>query len=142
MSRDSTIQQDLRDEARAYGRYLVGSELDEPLVARYVAAHKTLLGEPASLREQSVVEFTHRHPWSLSLVDAAAGLLRPGTLLRKKLLLLTAVLETTTRFAPAFLSRRTSKLAFVGSLAAIGFVAGARAVLGMPLLLFAERRGA
>ena len=94
---------DPRDiEARAVARYLLGVEPPEPLLARYRQAHAVLLPDP-SPQDQAVLEFLRRHPWSLPFLDGATSLLAPESILRKKILLMLSILETTPAFAPIFI---------------------------------------
>lgn len=83
---------DLRTEARVFGRYLVGQAPSETLVERYCAANHAI---PAVQGDDEVVAYARRHPWAVPLLDAAAGLTAGGSLLRKKLLVMTAIVETT-----------------------------------------------
>ena len=78
----------------------------------------------------ALVAFARRHPWSVSLLDAASGLLRPGSLLRNKILLMAAILETSPTFADEFLPRDARPLGLLLALVAHGTVAVARAALG------------
>jgi len=49
-----------------------------------------------------MLEFVRRHPWSLPPLDATAALMDPQGLLRKKLFLMLAILETTTTHVDVF----------------------------------------
>src|SRR5207249_3660259 len=82
-----------------------------------------------------------RHPWSVSLLDAASGLLRPGSLLRNKILLMAAILETSPAFADEFLPRDARPLGLLLALVAHGTVAVARAALGAVVYAAAVRSG-
>lgn len=77
-----------------FARYLVRREPSTILVERYVRAHEELLSEADAI-DHDVVEFARRHPWSIGMLDASAGLIGGSSLLRKKLLLMTALVETT-----------------------------------------------
>lgn len=132
-------QRELEDEARTFGRYLVGRIPPAELVARYCEAMSVLLAEPASPRDAALLAFARRHPWSLSCLDAAAGLLERDGLLRSKLLVLTAVLETSPTFADEFLPRGASLARLLSGLGVAGVAAVLRLALGLLLWPLAVR---
>ncbi len=129
----------LEAEARAFARYLVGREPPAELVARYRDASHALFYEPVDPRETAVVDYARRHPWSLPFLEAASALLRPGSLLRNKVLMMSAVLETSPAFAEEFLPRNTSVGGLVLRVLVEGTGAAVRTVLGAPLLAVASR---
>lgn len=117
---------DLEHEARLFGRYLVSRDPSETLVARYVRANTELLAD----EDDAVVAFARRHPWSIAMLDASAGLFDAGSLLRKKLLLMTAIVETTPELAArtepvdASLPRLAVRLGVAGARAAANVIGG------------------
>jgi len=119
------------DEAAAYGRYVMGFEIDAAARDAYERAARTL-GYDAS---DAMTRFVQRHPWTLPALDAALALTRPDTLLRKKLLLMAAVLETRPEYSAAFLPRDRSWLAATGVAVSI-LRAGLLAVFGLILARF------
>ncbi len=129
----------LRAEAVAFSGYLLGEEPGSDLIERYVAASRILFSEPAEARDRAVIDFGVRHPRSIGFLDAAAGLVRPSSRLRQKILLMAAVLEATTRFAPEFLPRRRSVPAILTAVVGLGAAAVLRAGLGCVLFLFVGR---
>ena len=92
----------LRLEARQFGAYLVGIEPPEELVHRYLQA-MSVLDLPVTDKDRRLLRFTNRHRWSIGFVDGALALTRPSSVIRKKLLVLTAILEATPQFADVFL---------------------------------------
>lgn len=126
-------------EACLFGHYLVGREPPSALARRYVEADRVLFTRDAGLPEQRVMAFILRHPRSLPFVDAAAGLLRPDSLLRRKVLVMAAILETSTPFVDEFLPGRTTLTALLAVLATAGFLWTMQLVMGIPLLWLAER---
>ena len=125
-------------EARTFARYLVGRVPPDESVARYVdASHALFPAPPAS--EESVLAFARRHPWSVGFLDAASGLLRPGSLLRSKLLVMAAILEASPAFADDFLPRSVPPVALFVQLALHGSLVVVRALLG-PLVWAAATR--
>jgi hypothetical protein len=128
----------LENEARLFTRYLVGREAHK-LVARYRDASRALFYQPANAAETAVVAYVHRHPWSLPFLEAASALLRPGSLLRNKVLMMGAILETSAAIAEEFLPRNVSLAGLVLRVLAGGTAAVVRTLLGAPLLAAASR---
>lgn len=129
----------LADEARRFGRYLVGREPPPELIQRYVAAAGALFAAAGPSAEDAVLGFVRRHAWSLGPLDAACGLLRPGAVLRSRILVMAAILEASPAFADAFLPRNVSLGRFVGRLAVSGTIAVGQVLLGAILLPLASR---
>jgi hypothetical protein len=94
-----------RSEAKRFGRYLIGQEPTQVVVDRYVAAmaasHTAL-----SDRDRRRLQFVAGHPAWLSIVDAGVALLDPGSSLRWRLLVMTAILEATPEHTGEFLPVR------------------------------------
>lgn len=130
---------ELESEARLFTRYLVGREAPDELVARYRDASRALFYEPVDAREAAVVAYVHRHPASLPFLEAASALLRPGSLLRNKVLMMAAVLETSPAFANDFLPRNVSLTGLVLRVVASGTAAVLRTLVGAALLAAASR---
>ena len=131
--------QALAAEAHAFGRYLVGRPPPAELVARYRDASRVLFTAPVTPAEAAVVGFVRRHPWSVSLLDAATGLLRPASLLRSKILVMAAILETSPEFADDFLFRPVHPLVLALRVAGLGLLVVGRVLVGMALYPAAAR---
>lgn len=129
----------MEGEARLFARTLVGRVPREELVARYVEACRTLFPAPGSPRDEALLAFARRHPWSVSLLDAACGLLWRNARLRERMLVMAAVLEASPDFAEEFLPRTLGPLALFAQLAGVGIVAVGRALAGVLLLPLAMR---
>src|SRR5206468_10013985 len=132
---------DLDTEARVFGRYLVGRIPPRELVARYRDASRTLFVRAVSPADAAIVRFARRHPWSAGFLDAAEGLVHPGGLLRSKILVMSAILETSPAFADEFLPRSVHPLRLVARLAVSGTAAVFRAAVGVVLHRAAARAG-
>jgi hypothetical protein len=89
------------DEARTFGRYVVGREIDQRVADLYARASRELGCES----HDRVAQFALRHPWSIGALDAALALTASDAPLRKKLLLMAAILETQPEYCDAFLPR-------------------------------------
>lgn len=126
-------------EARVFGRYLVGRIPPAELVGRYRDANRVLFVAPPAPAEAAVVGFVRRHPWSVSLLDAAVGVLRPGSLLRNKILVMAAVLEASPTFADEFLPPTSGAVSLALRVFGLGAMAVGRAALGMLVYPAASR---
>ncbi len=126
-------------EARILGRHLVGRRPPESAIERYGKAHRLLLERSGDERDGAVAAFALRHPWSLPLLDAACGVVRPQGILRSKLLIMAAVLEASPELAAEFLPRDTPRAALVVKLGCFGLAAVLRTALGLLLYPVASR---
>lgn len=133
MSGDLNAQQELREEARVFARYLFGCDLPSELEERYVRASELLFEQTTYRQDQAMLAFVRLRPWSVSFLDGASGLLRPDGLLRRKMLLLAALAETSPEFALEFLPRQRPTLALLGNLVGLGLIGVVRALLGIAL---------
>lgn len=139
MSGDAQDSQQVRAEALVFSRYLVGQDPPDELIDRYQKASRALFTEPVDGRDRAVVEFVGRHPWSLSFLDAASGLLKPNGLLRGKILTMGAILETSPDLADEFMPLDAHPVVLVLRLGILGLVAVANALLGSLLYAVAIR---
>ena len=120
-------------ECRLYARYLVGRDATPEVVQRYCRASETMFESESS--GSLIVEFVRQNPWALPFLDAACGLLHSDDMLRKKLLLLMAILEATPTFVEYFLPKNVSIVSlFVGVV-----LNGCRAVFKIPVGLLLYR---
>ena len=131
--------QELELEGRLFGRYLVGREPPRELVERYREANRILLGGTAPGSDAAVIAFARRHPWSIPFLDGAAGLVRPGSLLRSKILVMAAVLEASPAFAEEFLSRTVHPVSLVLRVLGLAALAVVRAAVGVLVYAAAAR---
>lgn len=127
----------LHAEARHFGRYLVGVDVESEMLARYAAAHRRLLSGPVD----PLTAFTRRQPAWLAFLDAAASLAGSRTGLRQRVLLMTAILEASPRYVSTFLPAACSLPSAARRLAWHGALAVVRGAIGMPAyLVLRERR--
>lgn len=99
----SESREDLKYEAKVLSRYLVHNDLDDELVHRYVLACESRLPDAAKRSGANAVALSVKYPILLPSLDAISAFLRPKSLLRDKLLIMTAILETTPKYAIKFL---------------------------------------
>jgi hypothetical protein len=152
----------LAREAQLIARYLLDRDCPPEMVERYALAQEGRRKEEGGRRQEEggrrqeeggrrqeeggrrgerVARFAFAHPWSIPFLDAAGAFLGDGALLRDKLLVMSAVLEASPRFADEFLPRQASRAATLARVAAYGVVAGAKALVGLPLMLLARVAG-
>jgi hypothetical protein len=130
----------LQSEGVLLGRYILRDRTLAPeAIELYVGGCSKLFRNPAAEDGLAVSEFVRRHPWALPLLDAAAALFHPQTLLRRKLLLMLSILETMPRHTPTFESRPRGRSHLLGLLLFWGFMSGLKVAAGIMLYRFADR---
>lgn len=123
-----------QEEAAIFGRYLLGgTQPDAASIALYTKALSLRDKSNASARDKKTVAFALRSPRSIALLDSACALSQPGSLLRQKLLLMSAILETQPQYAHLFLPRQRHFF-YHFYIFFVGCRAVARAVCGKILL--------
>jgi len=126
--------QALEREAKTFAQYLLDREPSAELIARYVTASRALFPSTAEASEQVIVDFVRLHTWALPFIDAGAGLLQPRSLLRRKILLLAAVLEASPRFVDDFFPRPSPPIVWIVQLLGFAVVTICKVVIGSSLL--------
>jgi len=139
-SANSAGATDLAREARIFTRYLVARDCPPPCADRFARGTVALHSGLARDDELAVTRFAVAHPWTLPLLDAGAAITGRGRLLRARLQLMAAVLETTPEFADDFLPRASSRARVLATLAWSGLSTALMAVVGAPLLYLVRRR--
>ncbi len=122
----------LRNEAVFVTRYLIGAEPAPELIDRYCRANQELGCIPTDA-DQAFLEFAGKHPWSLPYLDSALGLLDTRNLLRKKILIMMAILETTPAYVDQTEQIAAGKVRIAAELVRGGLLAGASTLLGAAL---------
>ena len=92
-----TDSQQLARECQRWCRYLVDRDGSAAVVARYIDAHACGVVEPPGSRcafDRALVALARRGELSTRLCDVHARVFRPAGLLRRKLVLALALLET------------------------------------------------
>lgn len=125
-------------ECRILSRHLIGVTPTREITTRYAAACRQLLGSRAPLSR--IESLAYRQPLLIGILDAGCGLVARDHVLRKKLLILTAILETTPEHARRFLPTRNRRPFILAELAFAGSIAACKALLGVPLVLLVGRR--
>jgi hypothetical protein len=122
----------LRREAIRFSAYLVGIEPPEESVHLYLQA-MSALDLSVTDTDRRLLRFTSRHQWSIGFVDAALALVRSNSVIRKKLLVLSAILEATPQFADLFLPVPRSRI-YGGYVVFIAARAAFKAAIGILLV--------
>jgi hypothetical protein len=132
-------------ESDVFARYLAGGGADEYLRRKYREAHAAgALGAQGTTFDRALLAVARRGPWCARLADAHARVFAPGGLLRRKLVLVLALLECC---APERVDapRSRSALGFVARAAwlAAGFalLSALSALLFLPLRLACRLAG-
>lgn len=100
MSTEAAIQ-----EARIFGRYVIGRDIDDAAAELYARAASVLDYDGSD----ELVRFALEQPRLLGALDGVLALINPGTLLRRKLLLMAAILEARPDYCDAFLPRERTR---------------------------------
>jgi hypothetical protein len=138
--RAHAIEEPLEREAEALGRYLLGSKPSAAEVERYVRGSRALFPD-APRSEAAVVAFALRRRWALPLLDGACGLVEPDSLLRRKLILMLAILETSPGRSESFEPITGSRAAVLSRLFLRAARGGIRCIAGLAVLPLARRSG-
>jgi hypothetical protein len=120
---------------------LLGVDPSPELIERYRRAEAALFPRAASNEDAALLEFVLRRPSLLPLLDAAAGLLRPANRLRRKLVVLSAILEADPAHVDRFLPAPARPSVVLFRLCWSVLVAAGKIVLGLPVYLVARRSG-
>lgn len=126
----------MQKEGIVFGRYLLsGQNSDEKSVQLYSNAHNFRdLAVPAD--QKKLFEFVLQNSWSLGAIDSALAFSNPNHILRKKLLVMSAILECRPQYAHLFLPKKRSPFYFIVFLW-IGVRAACKAVFGKFLMMIA-----
>lgn len=129
----------LYQEGTLLVRYLARREPVPELLDRYAHACDQIFGSDLEPADEALVTYVRRHPRSLPFLDAAAGILNPHAVLRGKVLLMLALLETTPEYVDLFTARPCTRLRLLGRLAVFGGTSVVKILIGLVLYQFAKR---
>jgi len=124
----------VKEEAITFGKYLLSGETpDEKSIALYEAAHRHRKIE-VSAGEKKLFEFVLRNRWAMGAVDGALAFKNPDHVIRRKLLVMSAVLECRPKYAELFIPEKRSFF-YLFAFGWIGFRAVCKAIFGRMLLM-------
>ena len=121
-------------EAKVFSRYLIGCNISDVIAERYAAA-VTLLTPTSSQKELGIERFAVRFPFWIACLDAAMALRFKEATMRKKILIMFAILETIPEYSNYFLPQKHS-LFYIFTIMAVGCRSILRFVFGWILLQF------
>ena len=123
----------MKEEAITLGKYLLSGEMpDERSIALYAAAHEHRKLD-IQVDEQKLFSFALKNRWAIGAIDGALAFKDPQHILRRKLLVMSAVLESRPKYAELFLPKRRSFF-YVFVFAWIGCRALCKAIAGRVLV--------
>jgi len=85
------------------------------------------------------LSFIYRYPFVLPFIDAAAGILSPNSIIRKKILIMSAIIEATPTFSDFFLRRPDPLLKLLIILGWQGLKGVAKTIFGIPIFIWSRR---
>jgi hypothetical protein len=96
MTTSATEKSALDRECSIFCRYLIGREPNEYVKHKYRTAHQTssLQGDAWDAADAFLVKVAGIGSWSTRIIDAYTRVFRPFSIIRKKLVLLLAILES------------------------------------------------
>lgn len=128
MEREEVSTDALAAEARHFGMYLVKTAPPESAIALYKSAVKAS-GVVATDRDQRLLSFMARHPWSIGLIDGGLALIDRQSAIRHRLYVMFSILETRPEYTAYFLPRQRSAwyaiaVLFIGAAGVLKSLAG------------------
>ena len=121
-------------EAEIFSKYLISEIAPTELLERYVRACNKL-NLAGTTRDEKILAFVTRNPSFIPCIDAALAYSKHKSLLRKKILIMLAILETTPLYYEKFTTHNYSRAKWIG----IGFRgvwAVKKMILGKIILIF------
>lgn len=93
---------DLEREAKIFGRYLIGEEVNEAVTRLYLDAHRA---NPFELdeKETRLLKLIYRHPGLTGMIDGGLALQNKGSAIRRKIFTMLAILETFPEYSQHYL---------------------------------------
>ena len=137
---DEIYKKRLADESVMITNYLLGCDPPKEIVGRYVAANIALFGKQIVGAQDSELNFVLRHPSMLPFIEAAAGIIKPDSILRRKIFVMSAILETTPKYANFFLDIPDSIFKILCYLAWNGLRGVIKLAVGIPIFVIIGKR--
>ena len=129
----------LKLESVLISKYLIDCIPPKELTERYVNANLILLGNQDHVMKNPELRFIYRYPFVLPFIDAAAGILSPNSIIRKKILIMSAIIEATPTFSDFFLRKPDPLLKLLIILGWHGLKGVAKTIFGIPMFIWSRR---
>ncbi len=102
------MNDDFKLEAEIFGRYLLhGKNPDAKSISLYVDA-MNLRPAAAIGRDEKILRFILKNKWSIGMIDGALAFSKKKSVVRRKILFMSAILETRPQYAALFLQQKRS----------------------------------
>ena len=121
-------------EFAIFSRYLLGEPGAERLKPHYEAAARRLAASAFSPRSTATMAMVLAKPSALPYIDAACGFVDPANTLRRRLIVLTAVLEASPEHTRHFLHQGENRAQIFRTLAIIGLQSAWHTSVGAVML--------
>ncbi len=124
-ARDDSYQK----EAEVFGRYLLDGKNPNPKsISLYMEAMHLRPAEALG-RDKKILKFMLKNKWSIGMIDGALAFSKKKSIVRRKILFMSAILETQPEYAALFLPQERSGfynlyIFWVGFRAVMKMVAG------------------
>ena len=112
-------------EAEVFGKYLLGEIPNQKCILLYENAMNKL-NISLNKNEEKLLRFIIRNPNSVKWIDSGLAMFRKESAIRKRLLVMNAILETIPEYADLFFSKRISGIYILW----VGVRAGFKAIIG------------
>ena len=122
-------------EAEIFGRYLLsGKNPNLKSISLYIEAMHLRSAEALG-RDKKILKFILKNNWSIGMIDGALAFSKKKSIVRRKLLFMSAILETQPEYAALFLPQERSGF-YNLYIFWVGFRAVMKAIAGKIILLF------
>lgn len=128
----------LAAEARIFGKYLIGEEINKRAVTLYLDAHRKVNFD-LDEKDRLLLDLILKRRFPAGYVDGGLALLRKRSNLRKKIYYLLAILETMPEYAEHFMDVKKTPLQSAVEIIWFGARGVFRACVGVVLCVLAGR---
>lgn len=126
---------DFKREAEIFGKYLLdGKTPDAKSISLYVDA-MNLRPVAALGKDEKILQFILRNPHCIGMIDGALAFSKKKSIVRRKILFMSAILETRPQYAELFLQQER-KWFYNIYIFWVGFRAVLKAIAGKLILAF------
>jgi hypothetical protein len=127
------MNQMMQREAKLFAQYLGAKVDDKVLLTKYTDAIE-ILKFSLSKKEENILLHLLKMPFLLPYIDGAWGFLRPKNGIRKRILVMNALIETQTQYVHFFLNQENIPFPII-KLIVRGLVAVLKGIIGILLMI-------